>query len=241
MYLFVYTRQLLATGDPRSSRLIHYVTRQNENCWLLDSHEFNTYVRKFKKKYQNSDINLENLRNKTQHKMENPDETYTISAELPMGSRVILVSSDKSRQSGHLSSQETRHFTVTLDPGSAIPGVGDQFRIYIFSRTGVFSFPSQITKTLDLSASGVYCKVEKEIPLLSRIKITLVIPAGAKNTSSQQKNLTIATEGVVVREHPVIVDGKFMHYDVAIFFDQISQKDKQHILDYTSSQITKKP
>ena len=98
-----------------------------------------------------------------------------------------------------------------------------------------------ITKTLDLSASGVYCKVEKEIPLLSRIKITLVIPAGAKNTSSQQKNLTIATEGVVVREHPVIVDGKFTHYDVAIFFDQISQKDKQHILDYTSSQITKKP
>ena len=97
-----------------------------------------------------------------------------------------------------------------------------------------------ITKTLDLSASGVYCKVEKEIPLLSRIRITLVIPGGAKNSSSRQKNLTIATEGVVVREHPVIVDGKFMHYDVAIFFDQISQRDKQHILDYTSSQIAGK-
>ena len=97
-----------------------------------------------------------------------------------------------------------------------------------------------ITKTLDLSASGVYCKVEKEIPLLSRIRITLVIPGSAKNSSSRQKNLTIATEGVVVREHPVIVDGKFMHYDVAIFFDQISQRDKQHILDYTSSQIAGK-
>ena len=97
-----------------------------------------------------------------------------------------------------------------------------------------------ITKTLDLSASGVYCKVEKEIPLLSRIRITLVIPGGAKNSSSRRKNLTIATEGVVVREHPVIVDGKFMHYDVAIFFDQISQRDKQHILDYTSSQIAGK-
>ncbi|GAJ18592.1 unnamed protein product, partial [marine sediment metagenome] len=35
MYLFVYTMRLLGACDPRPSRLVRYVTRQNENCWLL--------------------------------------------------------------------------------------------------------------------------------------------------------------------------------------------------------------
>ena len=122
--------------------------------------------------------------------MENPDETYTISAELPMGSRVILVSSDKSRQSGHLSSQETRHFTVTLDPGSAIPGVGDQFRIYIFSRTGVFSFPSQITKTLDLDVCLQHSDEIRRFQRRNFKRKEAAIPVLVKTARSEQTYLS---------------------------------------------------
>ncbi|MBL7158342.1 MAG: PilZ domain-containing protein [Candidatus Omnitrophica bacterium] len=94
-----------------------------------------------------------------------------------------------------------------------------------------------ITKTLDLSASGVYCKIEKELPLLSRIQVTLVVPETKGKAPNESKKLRIVTEGVVVREHPVIIDGKFMHYDVAIFFDNISPKDKQDLLDYINLQL----
>ena len=95
-----------------------------------------------------------------------------------------------------------------------------------------------ITKSLDISASGVYCKVEKELPLLSRIKVLLIL-AKPKDETSPQGTVKVETDGVVVREHPVIIDGKIAHYDVAIFFDNISAKDRQALLDYINSKAEK--
>ena len=86
-----------------------------------------------------------------------------------------------------------------------------------------------VTHTLNLSASGVYCKVDKEMPLMSRVKLILMIP-----DSSKEGGLTRSLEvgGVVVREHPVIIDGKTKHYDVAIFFEDLSDKDREIISNY---------
>jgi len=89
-----------------------------------------------------------------------------------------------------------------------------------------------ITKSLDISASGLYCKVEKEIPLLSRIKILLILPKSKSGASGAVQTTKIETDGVVVREHPVIMDGRIAHYDLAIFFDNISAKDRESILGY---------
>lgn len=90
-----------------------------------------------------------------------------------------------------------------------------------------------ITKSLDISASGVYCKVEREIPLMSRIKIILIVPKIKSHDADGPQTVKIETDGVVVREHPVIVQGKIAHYDIAIFFDNISAKDRKVLLEYT--------
>jgi len=42
-------------------------------------------------------------------------------------------------------------------------------------------------------------------------------------------------DGVVVREHPVIIDGVIKHYDAAIFFDNLSAKHREIIQGYISS------
>ncbi|MGB2705653.1 MAG: PilZ domain-containing protein [Candidatus Omnitrophota bacterium] len=97
-----------------------------------------------------------------------------------------------------------------------------------------------ITQSLDISASGVYCKVEKEIPLLSRIKVLLILPKSKKDPSGADQTAKIETDGVVVREHPVIIDGAIVHYDVAIFFDNISVKDRESILDYINQRAKNK-
>ena len=123
--------------------------REEKHLILLDPHEFTVCVRKSKKIRNISDNVLDNLRKKIQHKMEKQDDFYTISAEIPIGRQVVLVFPNKTRMSGHVSTQETRHFTVSLDQDGTFPSAGDQLRIYIFNRTGVFSFPSTITKTLD--------------------------------------------------------------------------------------------
>jgi len=81
-----------------------------------------------------------------------------------------------------------------------------------------------ITHTQDISASGLYCKVTKHIPLMSRVILSLML--------SENKPLDV--EGVVVREHPVVIDGVVKHYDVAIFFDNLSEKNKEEIQGYIS-------
>ena len=85
-----------------------------------------------------------------------------------------------------------------------------------------------VAHTLDVSASGMYCKVERELPLMSRVSLKLKIPSG-----TDPKNISVLNvSGVVVRQHPVIIDGKIKHYDVAIFFDDLSEKDRGIISGY---------
>jgi hypothetical protein len=86
-----------------------------------------------------------------------------------------------------------------------------------------------ITHTLNVSASGIYCKVEKEIPLMSRLQLMLMMPDPAKDGKS---SIGVEVDGVVVRQHPVIIDGHVKHYDIAIFFENLSPKHRDMISDY---------
>ena len=86
-----------------------------------------------------------------------------------------------------------------------------------------------ITHTLNVSASGIYCKVEKEIPLMSRVQLMLMMPDPAKDDKS---SIGVEVDGVVVRQHPVIIDGRVKHYDIAIFFENLSPKHREMISDY---------
>lgn len=88
-----------------------------------------------------------------------------------------------------------------------------------------------VTHTLNVSASGVYCKIDKEIPLMSRVKLILMVP-DFSNEDSPIRGLEV--DGVVVREHPVIIDGETKHYDAAIFFEDLSPKNREIILNYIS-------
>ena len=86
-----------------------------------------------------------------------------------------------------------------------------------------------MTHTLNVSASGIYCKVEKEIPLMSRLQLMLMMPDPAKDDKS---SVGVEVDGVVVRQHPVIIDGHVKHYDIAIFFENLSPKHREMISDY---------
>lgn len=96
---------------------------------------------------------------------------------------------------------------------------------------------SAITKSLDVSASGIYCKVKEHMPLMTRVQIVLSIPG--KGPSCPPVNIN--TEGVVVREHPVKKDGKVDHYDIAIFFNVLTQKERAalvHYIDHKSKEVS---
>lgn len=83
------------------------------------------------------------------------------------------------------------------------------------------------THTLNISSSGLYCKVGKEIPLMSRVKLMLMIPDPVKNDKEAKG---VEVDGVVVRTHPVIIGGETKHYDVAIFFDTAPEPRAKEII-----------
>ena len=93
-----------------------------------------------------------------------------------------------------------------------------------------------VTHTLDISASGIYCKIDREIPIMSRVKIKLMVPDSMKSDKGMKE---LDVDGVIVREHPVIIDGVIKHYDVAIFFDNLSEKNREIIQNYISSKKKK--
>jgi hypothetical protein len=65
---------------------------------------------------------------------------------------------------------------------------------------------------------------------MSRVKLMLMIPDPARR---EKEVKGVELEGVVVRTHPVIINGEVKHYDVAIFFDTtLEPKTKELIADY---------
>ena len=87
---------------------------------------------------------------------------------------------------------------------------------------------STISQSLDVSASGVYCKVDRRIPLMTRVRVVLSLPGRTK--ASARKEMDI--DGVVVREHPVKKDGRLKYYDIAIFFNTLMPKERKALVQY---------
>jgi c-di-GMP-binding flagellar brake protein YcgR len=89
-----------------------------------------------------------------------------------------------------------------------------------------------ITETVDISLTGTYCRVARLLPLMSKIEIVILVPD--KSGSNETKK--IKCQGVVVRTEPVILkDAEKAHYNVAIFFTDISSKDQKVIESYLDS------
>lgn len=90
---------------------------------------------------------------------------------------------------------------------------------------------STITQSLDVSASGAYCKVDSRIPVMTRVRVTLSLPA----LNDRPEPLTMEIDGVVVREHAVKEEGKIKHYDIAIFFNTLMPRERKELIEYINS------
>ena len=89
-----------------------------------------------------------------------------------------------------------------------------------------------ITETRNISCSGVYCRVNKPMPVMSKIGIILLLPI---KVNGRKKVVTkkIKCNGVVVRSEPIIEpEAKQAMHNVAIFFSDLCKKDRDIIARY---------
>ena len=90
-----------------------------------------------------------------------------------------------------------------------------------------------VTETKNISRSGAYCRVNKYIEPMSKMKIHLLLPTRKHGRGATKK---ITCHGVVVRtESPA---GENYH-NIAIFFNDISLRDADSIAEYVSSLLEK--
>lgn len=117
---------------------------------------------------------------------------------------------------------ERRRFPRVKDRNVSVKLSGDGF--------------NAITQSLDLSASGVYCKVMERIPVMTKVEVVLVIP-GRNSSSSTTMNI----DGIVVREQPIKEEGHVQHYDIAIFFNSLLPKEREKLINYINRKAVEKP
>lgn len=87
------------------------------------------------------------------------------------------------------------------------------------------------TQTENLSCIGAYCSVDKYIPPLTKLSIVLLLPLKEKNKNTHSR---VQCKGVVVRTEDKQPSG----FNVAIYFNEISQRDKKKISKYINQYIS---
>jgi c-di-GMP-binding flagellar brake protein YcgR len=85
------------------------------------------------------------------------------------------------------------------------------------------------TETHNLSCIGAYCTVDRYIPPMTKLSILLFLPKDKKDYTK------ISCKGVVVRTEKQ----SLKKYNIAIFFNEISESQKNKILKYTEKYLPK--
>ena len=88
-----------------------------------------------------------------------------------------------------------------------------------------------VTQTANISRSGAYCRVEKYIEPMTKLKVNLLLPI-KKNGKSTSKRITC--QGAVVRTEKISAENA---YHIAIFFSDISQREAESIADYIAGYL----
>jgi len=85
------------------------------------------------------------------------------------------------------------------------------------------------TETRNLSRSGLYCRVDRHLPFMSKLSILLMVPVHERTETVIHP---IRFQATVVRSESQIMDnGKETHF-AALYFDRLRRSDRQKIEDY---------
>ena len=83
----------------------------------------------------------------------------------------------------------------------------------------------------NLSATGVYCTLERFIPPMTKLRVQFEVPNG-------KHRVRITCVGVVVRVEPVIRDTQRGVYDTAIYFNDITDRDRATIARFVEQRLS---
>ena len=86
------------------------------------------------------------------------------------------------------------------------------------------------TQTINLSCIGVSCQAKESIPFMTRVKVIFALPCPDRKSES----ICVECYGVVVRIEEVLSKSRANTgmYNIAIFFDEIEDLEREKLSDY---------
>ncbi len=90
------------------------------------------------------------------------------------------------------------------------------------------------TETKNISAAGAYCTLDRFIAPMTKLKLQFDIPAGSRRRK-------IRCSGVVVRVEPVVANVERGLYNVAIFFTELSDRDRLVLTRFVRQRLSAQP
>lgn len=88
-------------------------------------------------------------------------------------------------------------------------------------------------ETINVSANGVYFVTPSYMQPLTKLQITLVLPADSGADPRE-----VLCEGVVVRVDPEEPRASFGKYEIACYFTSIAAADREFLESYILKQLT---
>lgn len=86
-------------------------------------------------------------------------------------------------------------------------------------------------ETINISAHGALCVVDKNIPLMTQLAVALTLPGAG----SSKRAKTVRIKGVVVRREK---DADSERYFLAIFFSEIKPQDQEILHRFIDSRLS---
>ena len=88
------------------------------------------------------------------------------------------------------------------------------------------------TETVNLSAAGVYCTLDRFLAPMTKLQLDYEVPDGARR-------VRIRCTGVVVRAEPVIANADRGRYHIAIFFTDLSDRDRSVLSRFVQQHLAR--
>ena len=93
-------------------------------------------------------------------------------------------------------------------------------------------------RTINLSAGGFYCRVPFHVPVLTKLRISMMVPV--QDASGREHDQVISCTGTVVRTVPARPTPGVKSYEIGCFFTDMDSHDRlvieEYLLDKDSGQ-----
>ena len=87
------------------------------------------------------------------------------------------------------------------------------------------------TESQNLSTTGVYCTLDRFLAPMSKVRLDFELPNGPRSSK-------VRCTGVVVRVEPIIAHASRGQFNVAIFFTELSNRDRSAITRFVRQRLS---